>query len=37
MPRIKTTRTVTVALLLLRVYLLAMLVLIAVKFLRIVG
>ena len=32
MPRIKTTRTVTVALLLLRVYLIAMLVLILVKF-----
>jgi hypothetical protein len=37
MPRIKTTRTVKVALFLLRVYLILMLALILVKFLRILG
>lgn len=37
MPRIKTTRTVTIALFLLRVYLLVMLTLILVKFLRVFG
>jgi hypothetical protein len=37
MPRIKTTRTVTIALLLLRIYLIAMLGLILVKFLHIFG
>lgn len=35
MPRIQTTRTVRVALLVLRVYLIGMLVLILVKFMRI--
>ncbi len=37
MPRIKTTRTVRIALLLLRVYLIVMLALILVKFLRVFG
>jgi hypothetical protein len=37
MPRIEMTRTVRVALFVLRVYLVAMLVLIVVKFLRILG
>lgn len=37
MPRIKTTKTVTVALFLLRVYLVAMLLLILYKFLKIFG
>jgi hypothetical protein len=37
MPRIKTTRTVTMALFCLRVYLFLMLLLILVKFLRIFG
>jgi hypothetical protein len=37
MPRIQTTRTVKIALYVLRVYLIAMLVLILVKFLRIFG
>ncbi len=37
MPRIQTTRTVRVALLVLRVYLIGMLLLILVKFLRIFG
>lgn len=37
MPRIQTTRTVKIALLLLRVYLVGMLVLILVKFMRILG
>ncbi len=37
MPRIKTTRTVTIALFFLRVYLFAMLALILIKFLRIFG
>jgi hypothetical protein len=37
MPRIKTTPTVTIALFLLRIYLVVMLALILVKFLRIFG
>ena len=37
MPRIQTTRTVKIALLILRIYLLGMLVLILIKFLRIFG
>jgi len=37
MPRIEMTRSVRVALLVLRIYLIAMLVLILVKFLRILG
>jgi hypothetical protein len=37
MPRIQTTRTVTIALYALRIYLIVMLVLILVKFLRIFG
>ena len=37
MPRIKTTRSVTVALFVLRIYLIAMLALILMKFLRIFG
>jgi hypothetical protein len=37
MPRIQTTRTVKIALAALRVYLLVMLILILVKFLRIFG
>ncbi len=37
MPRIQMTRTVKIALLVLRVYLLGMLILILVKFLRIFG
>jgi hypothetical protein len=37
MPRIQTTRTVKIALYVLRVYLIAMLALILVKFLRIFG
>jgi hypothetical protein len=37
MPRIQMTRTVKVALLLLQIYLVAMLVLIVVKFLRVFG
>jgi len=37
MPRIQTTRTVRVALLVLRVYLLGMLLLILMKFVRIIG
>jgi hypothetical protein len=37
MPRIQTTRTVKIALYVLRVYLIAMLALILIKFLRIFG
>ncbi len=37
MPRIQTTRTVKIALYVLRIYLIAMLALILVKFLRIFG
>ena len=37
MPRIKTTRTVTIALFFLRIYLLGMLALILIKFLKIFG